>query len=636
MKRILSIAIIAIFACFPLFSQPSAALVNLLERANLIAEREQDPLIQTIALFQAELGTFNAVEQAIIHSMIGESLWAYLQQNRFAIFERTTLANPDMTDIRTWDTRLLLQQTIHHYTASLEPREALQNLRVRDFSAILTLGDDESEIQRPTMFDLLAHRAINTLSQHDIRLTQPQEGELLNEKIRELFSCLTVFHAQENNPDIIIPLELQRLAWERANVISEYADRFYRDALEYLSLRFPESEARGEIHWALAQFHYELGNRHNSLVSDDFRLDRFTALGYAQKIQTDFPQSPFANPARAMAERIQQPTISLQMQEIILPNQPNLFLLEGRNLDTIYLTWVRQFPSQLRSGLFLQNRQEFIRSLLIVRSPEALQTLKQHIDVSLFQRQIIIPNPGDFQTHRIELPIPFEPSVGYYILFASTSPDISQENIVLASQVFGVSELSVVTNTSDGKLEGIVLNRRTGEPMRGVNVRVFSQDFNWRTQETTTTELAMLTSARNGRFQFSGDVNNRPVQIELRHRLDVLKPLQNSHWWVQNQRPERSHRQLFFFTDRAIYRPGQIVYFKGILVERSGDQSRILTNETTTVTLRDANHREINSIEVTTNEYGSFSGRFVLPMRGLLGQFSLQNPHGMTFFSVEE
>ena len=101
MKRIITLAVIVLLGFSPLFSQPSTTLVNLMDTVRLIAERDEDPLVRTIALFQSELRNFNAVEQAIVNSMIAESLWAYLQQNRWQIFERTPLANPDLTDVLT-------------------------------------------------------------------------------------------------------------------------------------------------------------------------------------------------------------------------------------------------------------------------------------------------------------------------------------------------------------------------------------------------------------------------------------------------------------------------------------------------------------------------------------------------------
>ncbi|MDR2907107.1 MAG: hypothetical protein LBU91_03855, partial [Bacteroidales bacterium] len=159
MKRIICFSVLAFLSVGLVFAQPSKRLENRIEETRLIAEKEEDPLVKTITLFQSDLETFDTVEQAVINSMIAECLGEYWQQNRYAILQRTPLANPDLTDIRTWDAQLLLQQCVAYYEKSLKPQEALQAIPVRTYKSILKLGDDESEIERPTLYDLLAFRA---------------------------------------------------------------------------------------------------------------------------------------------------------------------------------------------------------------------------------------------------------------------------------------------------------------------------------------------------------------------------------------------------------------------------------------------------------------------------------------------
>ena len=64
----------------------------------------------------------------------------------------------------------------------------------------------------------------------------------------------------------------------------------------------------------------------------------------------------------------------------------------------------------------------------------------------------------------------------------------------------------------------------------------------------------------------------------------------------------------------------------------------IRTDYTTTIYLRDANSQLIDSMKITTNEYGSFTGKFQLPQAGLNGEFTLlmKNDEGSASVSVEE
>ena len=65
------------------------------------------------------------------------------------------------------------------------------------------------------------------------------------------------------------------------------------------------------------------------------------------------------------------------------------------------------------------------------------------------------------------------------------------------------------------------------------------------------------------------------------------------------------------------------MYYKGILTQIKGEKSSIVPNASLKITIENANNDDIKEFEVTTNEYGSFSGEFVLPKNGLTGEFKI-------------
>ncbi len=100
--------------------------------------------------------------------------------------------------------------------------------------------------------------------------------------------------------------------------------------------------------------------------------------------------------------------------------------------------------------------------------------------------------------------------------------------------------------------------------------------------------------------------------------------------------PEREELQ-HFFLDRAIYRPGQVVYFKGLMLETDGKKDHeIITDHKTTVTFYDANSQKISDVALTTNEYGTFNGQFTIPFGKIGGQYYIMNEVGSQYFRVEE
>lgn len=95
------------------------------------------------------------------------------------------------------------------------------------------------------------------------------------------------------------------------------------------------------------------------------------------------------------------------------------------------------------------------------------------------------------------------------------------------------------------------------------------------------------------------------------------------------------------YTDRRIYRPGQTVHVAAIAYTYNNKvyKGEALSGKQMTITLRDANRKEIAKRTVTTDEFGMASADFVLPEGGLTGIYTLRSDLGnniYTNFSVEE
>ena len=77
------------------------------------------------------------------------------------------------------------------------------------------------------------------------------------------------------------------------------------------------------------------------------------------------------------------------------------------------------------------------------------------------------------------------------------------------------------------------------------------------------------------------------------------------------------------FTDRAIYRPGQLVYFKGMVTRALDQIPEIQAGEEVVLSLRDANWQELWTKKMVTNAYGTFHGSFTAPEDMLNGRMTI-------------
>jgi uncharacterized protein YfaS (alpha-2-macroglobulin family) len=93
------------------------------------------------------------------------------------------------------------------------------------------------------------------------------------------------------------------------------------------------------------------------------------------------------------------------------------------------------------------------------------------------------------------------------------------------------------------------------------------------------------------------------------------------------------------FTDRAIYRPGQTVYFKVINSKIEHEKESVVSGIQQKIVLTDANDQEVSAQEFITNEFGSYHGSFILPKDKLNGLFTLSTEgeaKSNRYFRVEE
>jgi uncharacterized protein YfaS (alpha-2-macroglobulin family) len=121
------------------------------------------------------------------------------------------------------------------------------------------------------------------------------------------------------------------------------------------------------------------------------------------------------------------------------------------------------------------------------------------------------------------------------------------------------------------------------------------------------------------------------VSFKKGNDTNSMEPLRNRNYYHDGNiyqykgQEAQEHTQTFFFLDRAIYRPGQTIYFKGLALSTDGKSPKIKAGYFTTVTLQDANGEDKGTVDVKTNEFGTFSGTFTAPSSGLTGEMSIRS-----------
>jgi hypothetical protein len=619
-------------------------------KLKLKADFEEAFIENTVADLKAEIEMAQSPTKQILHSILADVYWRYYQANRYKFLERTTTTNPDLDDIQTWDLKTLLDAVIKNYSASLDNKDLLLQANLRDYDVILETAT-ESKKYRPTLYDFLAHRAADFFMNDESSLTEPAYRFEIDKKeyfgsikdfvnvswetkdslslkfyALEILQDLVAFHINDKDPAALIDANLKRLIFVYQNTTLENKDELYIRNLEDFEKEYNKSSASADISFHIANHYFREGNKYNPLQSDDHKWEIKKAADKCKEAISKFPESDGAINCRNLLEKIETKQIQLTIDYVNLPENPFLGLIGFKNVSHIYFRIVK---------ISFEKNQEFEG-----RYRNQKETLKSYIDQNSYKAwDMELPNDGDYQLHTAEMKFPALDK-GFYIVLVSTSEKFDPDDDFIAYQSFWTSNMSYISqNSSKGDYRYYTLHRENGTAVKNVKAQLFYRNYNYNTRETEFVAGGTYISDDNGYFEVAAlDKGQRSnsYYIQFTSNGDTLVTNDNFYHSQYSEAKPKPRTITKFFTDRAIYRPGQTVYFKGIVLEKTGDSHDLKVHHKTTVKLYDANYQQVSELELSANEYGSFHGSFTVPSGGLNGRMTIKNESGSVSISVEE
>lgn len=626
----------------------------LLYKLRLLEAKEEEADEKAIALVEADLKTARFPARPMLHSLLAQLYATYYQHHRYQLYDRTRAADADTTatDVRTWDAARLAGAIVHHYRSSLtdEPQRQ-QQLQLTKLGYAIRGGDAAGRTRRPTLYDLLAHRAIDGLGNDEYYLTAPAEqfelrdaalfgpaadfarlaltaplADSLNGQLHALqvLRQLTAFRlADTQNRPALADVDLKRLRFVHQHTVLAQKDSLYRAALARLATAYETLPVTTEFLLAQA----------DNLAETAPASARLLAL----QAENRFPTSYGAQQARALRQRLEAVELSFTLEDVGLPNQPWLLQLRVRNVTRLYAKAYRvsnAYRLRLSAADAPNEKQDFQKALarILASQPAAAWTLD-------------IPGPADYKSHTVQQAGPALP-LGYYLVVLSTTatdPTKERPGVTSARDFLSISELSQVRRqaAAGGGTDLLVVHRQSGMPRSAVQVLPLFEYYDAQARRHKQRRGAALLTNAEGIAHIPAvekpEVNGQLRAVVLTQGQDsLLAENIGGYYPTRNRVAGQPQRRTFLYTDRAIYRPGQTLYFKGILTESQAGQARLLTRQAVSVRLVDVNGQTVQALPFITSDFGSFHGSVVLPVGLLTGEMSLQTDDGRLGFAVED
>ncbi|MBQ3643960.1 MAG: hypothetical protein II961_05135 [Candidatus Riflebacteria bacterium] len=584
---------------------------------------------ERIIRFEKAVETSDKEIQPLLKVVLAKWYFYYYNRNRYKFLDRTrTSESTDLNDFKTWDLPRLFGHIGKLYDSALENEKELSAIPISKFDGFLVKGDYPIEL-RNNLYEFLVYEALNFYGHEDQSTIKPQiafeidadskafdsidefinwkpetlDSDSCNFKALKLYQSLLSLNKANKNENALIYNNIERLCWAyRVAVGADKTDRLI-SALKKLSHEYPNNPHVARAIYIIAEEHKK-------------NEDYVKAIDYAENAYQKWPESYGGKRAFNLIQAIKRPSIEYRSEKVISTNT-NKFKVSFSNLTHAYFRLIKRDDDEIlnseRDGYY--NNSD-VKSLLSLQPDYSFDTeLNPESDYKIHTKLVDIPKIKK----------------GYYWLIGSANKEFDINNNSISIDAIIVSDLAVVSKSKDvdGKNKAFILDSITGKPIENADVKIYNFDYRIDKYELFTT----VKTDKNGIAEYQG--TNRSLLLSCNYKDDkIYSPLPLNGNFLRSYPNSR----IYIFTDRAIYRPGQTVYFKAISIYRNEDCTdyRVNRNEELEIRLLDPNRQIVNKLNLKTNEFGSVKGSFVIPTDRLTGQYTIGCSHQQRRIRVEE
>lgn len=515
----------------------------------------------------------------------------YYDQNSWEIESRTNINSQDLSQIETW-TKLDFKNYLKKSHQELDQqKQEMKKISLSKYKDIFTEIKDVAYF--PTVYEWYSMKKISFLSENGL-FTKNE----LSENRTQINAIFDELIAQNSgNPKLYF---MKEKLTENCNYNQ------CKDKLEQLQ-NLLKSDTEGDYKVIIME------DIMNELLAKKKEKE---ALAIAAQARNQYPKSPFIENIKNKENQIINPFLTIKYEQQTQNNLPIHFVADHKNVAEFSLN-------------IYEVKEDFTTLMQYVQN--SYNNTFGKVKKSLVRKETFqLGDSKDYQVHKTSLEIKPLPSGIYVVEYAVAGSDIKDGNS-RQNFYFIVSGNRVIyqTKTDRNQLSNTLklVNSENGKPAANVNLAFYEFVAN-----KTLNKIDGKTDA-NGVFKFLSTDSKEYYRTFLIRQPKTndfqIMQVYGNNGNAEDYNPNKQTRTLAqIFTDRAIYRPGQTVYFKVINTKIDKETEAVISGLKQKITLLDANSQEVSSQSFSTNEFGSYHGSFILPKGQLNGVFYLRTEEG--------
>lgn len=579
--------------------------------------------------------------RAAVELYDAHALAQYLAAYGWEIQQRERVVSGEKLDLKLWTRDQIADEADRAFARVWALRESLGGVAADDFESLHP--NDYPKGIRPTLRDAVSYLWADRLA--DTSHWSPEESA---ETWKLDLAALADGRGVEPTAERLAGAELHPLA--RLAAILGDLERWHR--------------GRGETGAALEARLERIGHLHDGLSAEEdreklraalerslpeFRRDEWWSMGMARLAgltrqspapaalvrarelalegERAYPGTPGAQACRHERESVEAPWFSLQTMSVDAAARRSVQITH-RNLPRLHFRAFRIDPEPFGTRPVEWRGWNDDRTRAMLRRTPAASWTQE------------LPATADYRDHRtFATPtLPGSGGSGGYLIVASADAGFGGSNNRLEAVEMAISDLVVLRDPAFGQSPTSDVVRAVsgagGAPIPGAEATLWRWQWEQKPElvERTATDAEGLARFRKLR----DDGQGRGIAVVVRHGGDEAVWSQ-SWWWGRGQRPGETTSGTLLFTDRAIYRPGQKLFWKAVVWQGEPSAGRLrAAQQAVTVQLYDPNGEVVATANGTTNKFGSASGELEIPTGRLLGSWRLVSGNGSAAIGVEE
>ena len=570
---------------------------------------KEDNSDSSLARYQRLLPSLGGSEKALCHLFLAVFYADYYNNNSWQIWKNSATDEREL-DYKLWDDDRFRSVAESHIREAFIDKETLKKVpadSMRLFLREVQPGKDGD--LTPTLFDVMVANANDVYRKLNFSLLNDRNFENMGDlaSTTDRFGAIVprnVDSTQEMSA-FILSLNQERermhqslgstdrvmikLCMERLNDLYYYASidnvsEMRMKALPDIIAHFRKGndESITLLYYMLADlyFHAEMEVETMALVD--------TALAL-------HPDSYGAVNCYNLKQSILHPTIGMEVPSVIPSDRYGLGEISVMNVDTLFFRIV----DYLGDELYIQDAYR----MKLLKSPARRQWT------------FAVRDRHDYRMRSLYFAIPPMPQ-GRYLLLASTNRAF---DTIVDAVTLRIEDVAIVS-TDTKHLSGFVVNRKDGTPVQNQEVSIMVGKRSGDKKRI----LATAKTDKQGHFDFSAydksvrDYYWRYYSITY-NGLRIEEDFQN----YGNSGNDRENQKDLFF-DRPVYKPGDTVHFSLLNYAKDRYDGSVVKGMKNSLVVYDINHKAVDTIPFTTDEFGTANGHYAIPAGAMPGYWRVQ------------